>query len=41
MPCFPKDNPIKTLVTGSIVEAAVRDIAGASVMEPNVILVGL
>ena len=33
--CFPKDNPIKESITGSIAEVAVRDIADASVIEPN------
>ena len=39
--CFPTDTSIKKFVTGSIVEAAVRDITGAGVIETNGALVGL
>ena len=39
-PCFSKDNPTKKSITGSIAKAAVRDIADASVMDPNGNLVG-
>ena len=38
---FPKHKSTNEFVTGSIVEAAVRDISGASVIEPGGTLVGL